>query len=614
MLLRVPSLDRVSLNPDESQYEATASYLVATGKSALAPTLGAPGTFLLFTVAHRLFGPYPIFEVRLLVQVLCLGLAWVLFWIVRREANRWCGLAAGLVFLHYGMRFEGLTVNREWFAVLMATTGIVLWLAVADRSGPRGDGVRFLGGAVTGLALWFKLQASFTVFVVPLAIAWRALERRQPGRGLRRLLVFGAGGAASGIAYLASFYRAGNLGTFLGDVLRDWNVFVRGNERIVSAAAESDLRLYLDAFLVGLPHRPLLLAAYGFAAVVAVQASVRVLRPAAPASLAARPATVACAAWLVLAMACVQLGHRFFAHYYLLMVPAVSALCGFALWWLWHEAPEARWSRWGTLLFVGLATADAILQARAASARRVRLDDVQTIVALACAAAAAGLLAYLILRPLARAPRVAAAWIGLEALLLIGLQQTTPTPRSMSHNPYSFDSLAAYLRQASRPGDRLFVWGWAPEIYSLTRLEAASEVVTSEFVVRDFLAAPDRPSLDPAWVDRMMRDLRWREPRFIVDASARSWTSTDARFYRLGLYPGFELVDLLGERYVARARIDGCTVYERRDPDGSTDPRGAPGMDSPTPQSALEPGSRAGHTRGEGRLLGRGVCHGKEDR
>ena len=72
LLLRVPSLDRVSLNPDESQYEATASYLAATGSSAFLP-YGTPGTFLVFKIMTQLFGPYPMFEVRVLVQLICLG-------------------------------------------------------------------------------------------------------------------------------------------------------------------------------------------------------------------------------------------------------------------------------------------------------------------------------------------------------------------------------------------------------------------------------------------------------------------------------------------------------------------------------------------------------------
>jgi len=114
----VPSLDRVSLDPAESQYEATASYLVATGASPFSYALGTPGTFALFTLATRVFGPYSMFEIRLLVQLMALGLAYD-----SDEGRAW---AASITALMTGeayatsartaMRmgpFAGYTENRE---------------------------------------------------------------------------------------------------------------------------------------------------------------------------------------------------------------------------------------------------------------------------------------------------------------------------------------------------------------------------------------------------------------------------------------------------------------------------------------------------------------------
>ena len=48
LLLRLPALDRIALNPDESQYEATAAYLVATGTSAFELPHTSGGTFALY--------------------------------------------------------------------------------------------------------------------------------------------------------------------------------------------------------------------------------------------------------------------------------------------------------------------------------------------------------------------------------------------------------------------------------------------------------------------------------------------------------------------------------------------------------------------------------------
>lgn len=570
VLLRAGTLRHATLNPDESQYQATASYLAGTGQSPLAYDLGSPATYWLFTFVHRAFGPYAIVPVRLLVLGICLALALMLFELVRRETNRVCGLAAGMAFLHYSMLSEGLTVNSEWFAVAMTATGLCLWLAVLDRSGTAAQGVRFLAGLATALALWFKLHAVFTVLAVPLAMVFDAVARREPREGTRRLLAFVAGGAAGGAIHLLPYWFAGNLGVYLGDVLGDWRVYVRGNEEVVRTASGGTLGVYVHGLFTDLPHRPLLLAAYGFAVLSAVQATRFALRPHGPRPFAARTSVVACAAWLVTSVATIQLGHRFFTHYYLLMVVPVAALVGFALGWLWREAPRRTSYALFALAFFLALVLDAGLHLRGAVPAALQLESPRTVLFLIYAACTAGLAIRLALRPLERAPHVAALGLALHVLLVVAIQQSVPTPRPMGHHPYRFDELVAWLGRESRPGDRLFVWGWAPEIYALTRLEAASRLVTSEYVVRDFPAAVGRPNIDPAWAERMMSDLRTREPRFIVDAGERSWTSTDARFYRLELYPGFELVELLARHYVARARVDGCVIYERVGLAGST--------------------------------------------
>jgi hypothetical protein len=124
-----------------------------------------------------------------------------------------------------------------------------------------------------------------------------------------------------------------------------------------------------------------------------------------------------------------------------------------------------------------------------------------------------------------------------------------------------------YLQQNAGPEDRLFVWGWLPEIYSLTRLEAASHLTVTQFVVNDALAERQRPVINPEFADYLMRDLRARKPRFIVDASRRSWTmldSGDPWIYDLQLYPEFEMVEMLRLEYEPVGEFDGCRVYRLR--------------------------------------------------
>ena len=142
------------------------------------------------------------------------------------------------------------------------------------------------------------------------------------------------------------------------------------------------------------------------------------------------------------------------------------------------------------------------------------------------------------------------------------------SPASFPYHPGGFPRLVAALGERAAPGDRLFVWGWLPELYTLSRLEAASRFGIAQFVVRDFGSAPFEPQIDSRYGDQLMRDLRDRHPQFIADAWRRSWTmqgSEDPWPYDLRLYPDFELLTFLRDDYLKVGTFDGCDLYARID-------------------------------------------------
>jgi len=557
LALRVPSLDRVCLNPDESQYQATASYLVATDTPPFLPW-GEPGSFGLFSGMTWVFGDYPIFELRVLVQLVCLGMAILLYRLVAAGTNRWCGLMAGLVLVHHTIRYEGLTVNRDWFASAFVLGGVALGAVALGRAPGRRTRLLFLSGLVGATGLWFKLQAGFLLVAVPVALAFEALDDGRIREGLRAIAVQVSGALVSGLLHLAPYVALGTLGEYLGSVLSDWRLFVVGNEAAVEVASGGSALLW-QGFYAGQPARPLLLAAYALAAASLGAAAWRVARrPASSRPLLAHPTVVLFAVYVVTGMACVKLGNRFFAHYYLQMLPAVAGLVGLALYALAVEARRDRSCRALALAIVVLFVADRVVVVAG-------MDGPPGVPGVVYLALGSGIVLYAALRPLRRAGFAASALVGLEiALLVVTIQRADP-PASMSHNSFSFDRVAAFLREQAAPGDRLFVWGWAPEIYSLTEMESASHITVTQHVVQDHIAGTGPPpGIDPRWAGRLLRELRAREPRFIVDAAERSWFSSNREVYRLSHYPDFELVALLREDYRQVATLDGCVVYTRR--------------------------------------------------
>jgi len=191
IVLRAPALERIALNPDESQYEATASYLASTGTSGFAAQHGVPATFAVYAQAARWFGSYAVFPIRLLILSICFATTALLFLALRTDCGRPIALLSAAVFLHHNLAFEGLSANREWFVVLPLYLGswLVTRAVPRETTGDDRPGWIFVGGLLCGLAVWFKLQAIVLALSVPAWLVWHGLRTRAPVATLRRGLV-----------------------------------------------------------------------------------------------------------------------------------------------------------------------------------------------------------------------------------------------------------------------------------------------------------------------------------------------------------------------------------------------------------------------------------------
>lgn len=111
--------------------------------------------------------------------------------------------------------------------------------------------------------------------------------------------------------------------------------------------------------------------------------------------------------------------------------------------------------------------------------------------------------------------------------------------------------VAAYIRENSTPDDRIFVWGFHPDIYLFSDRRPASRYVITSFVtglIPWTNTAPDRDTAYaavPGAMDAVLHDLVTRPPLFIVDCSAgpnRHWQK-----YPLAAYPALHA--FVQERY-----------------------------------------------------------------
>ncbi len=544
LIVRVPSLDRIALNPDESQYEATASYLLATGASPYSYPYGTVTTFALYKTMAAIFGPYCMFEVRVLVMLIVLAMAVMLYSLVSRAASCWCGLLSGLVFLHYNLFFEGLSANREWFSGFLILASLLLFALAEGRR-------RWLlctAGLVAGCALWFKLQAAYLLLPVPLVMAWRGATGGRYGAALGRITAYCAGVASAIVLHLLPFLFAGTLPKYLESLSTRLDIYVLGNE-----AATGELHVSSPAMLFwDVPQRSVLIAAYSGAALLTVAALTLGRRRGLP--FADHPIAPLFVLYLLAALMAVRMGGLFFDHYYLFLVPPVAGLLGLTAHFFTVIDRGAVLGRIAGAALIVLLLAHWLTVLRSGP------------VALSYVIISVALLGVIAWRPSRLIPAVVVAMLWMESAALILQSQPLKRPDSLPFHSRGYAELVDRIDTLREDGDRLFVWGWAPEIYSLTRLEAASHFSICQYVVNDYSVAAVEPTLDPFFAGMVMSDLESRRPRFIVDAWRRSWTmngSNDPRLYNLELYPEFELREFLESRYRRAGSFDGCDLYVR---------------------------------------------------
>ncbi|HSQ97017.1 MAG TPA: glycosyltransferase family 39 protein [Croceibacterium sp.] len=156
-------------------------------------------------------------------------------------------------------------------------------------------------------------------------------------------------------------------------------------------------------------------------------------------------------------------------------------------------------------------------------------------------------------------PRFAAAWLGLAALVSLGVQavQLAGVPRH--------SEMARYVSAHSAASDPLFVWGQAPWLYLDARRPSATRHVATfaltGYIFGEPLGIPTDDRIVPgAWAN-LAADFAAHPPRFIIDTEAAASAQ-----YPLRRYP--YLADMVARNYRRVASFAGGDVYERTGPSG----------------------------------------------
>jgi hypothetical protein len=118
--------------------------------------------------------------------------------------------------------------------------------------------------------------------------------------------------------------------------------------------------------------------------------------------------------------------------------------------------------------------------------------------------------------------------------------------------------VAAYIRDHTKPGDRVFVWGNWPALYVESNRQMASRFPG---FLRGFARGSGLPpnnwdTAPDVWPE-VQADLARNPPALIVDTAAAGWS--DFAMYPMRNYP--VLQDLVSTNYRLVATVDGVAIY-----------------------------------------------------
>lgn len=573
-----------AFNPDEAVFAARASYWTATGTSAFTSPLGVEYASEVYRLVALACGPYSMFEIRTLVAAISALMAIGIYVLVGRVTSPWCGLLSGVVFSFYNLWFEGISANREWFSVPWSLLGVLIYLAVLRHNGRSANLLAAGAGLVSGVGFCFKEQGALLAGAVPLAMLCEMWLGGEVRRWLRLLASYVAGALLAVLFYPLPFWVAGTWSQHLHFMIEWRGQFMRAN---VEPALEMPLwQLYWHVFYQDLPIRVVPLLAYAFALCSIVSVLRAGLRRDTVRGLVNGPLAIVFGAYLLTALATVQLGNRYFAHYYLFLVPPVAVLFGLATYALLgaYRGGPLRWPFLAAicvllaadLVFVPQAepieALEAVTRADVVEDDTSHLGPLPSFQTMAVLGAAAFLVLWAIIIAIRNVPplrqAVGIVLCGTASLVLavnlgwmIAKPLLFPAAVFRATPGEDYPALIGYLHEHGRAEDRIYVWGALPEIYTLARMEAASQITYPALVLMDLNRLEKGPPvIDELYADVLMADLRSRRPRFIIHVRDEGM---HPELYRLENFP--PIVELLAHDYDLVASRSGCDVYVRKD-------------------------------------------------
>lgn len=228
--------------------------------------------------------------------------------------------------------------------------------------------------------------------------------------------------------------------------------------------------------------------------------------------------------WSCMSVYCLSIGWRFSGHYYYMTYPVLAALFG------------AFWSNAVLFLF---------------TQQKWR----KNIVRIPCLS----IIFFIILVSLGYPLKKYTGFPPAIRRLVTYLEINDPTTNAIKHT-------ANYITAHTTPRDRLFVWGYCPEIYLLSGRRCATRYVHCDFLVGDvdpYLAGPRPERIKAQHWNELFSDFSRTMPVYIIDVSPTNYICFGSN--SIDKFPA--LKTFLYKYYYVEKKIGDIVLYRINKPD-----------------------------------------------
>ncbi|MFH0800097.1 MAG: glycosyltransferase family 39 protein [Pseudomonadota bacterium] len=497
--LRIPALIHPVLDVDEAIYGLFSRVWFDGGVPYVDCVETKPlGIYFFYGAIFSIFGRFNMIAVHAVTIAVVGGTAYVIYLIANSLYDRRAGFWAALFYIVFSTTYIPKYIATTIEPVMLLSVALQFWLWIRFEREGRGWWA-FGSGLAFGISCLFKYQAGMNLIILMayLGIAKPILAHERPEiehwRGFARFI---AGSLLPPLLMIAYLYRAGALDGF-------WFWNIRGSLEYVREGSAS----------IGLVHQLLTrvmpyIASTALIWVLAIYGTIALYRN-------TRHETRDFAhewlivLWLILSFVPVSAGHRFYGHYFLLLVPPMSILAAPVAARIWADKSQ-KWSRrailkWIILPAVGFTVARFFIPQINRAAGEDNLDDYRPI--------------------------------------------------------------AAYVASQTAPADRVVAWGYAPLIYWYSERLPATRFFWSDALtgrvpgLKGGIPSETAAYVNPVAWEMFMEDIRRHRPAYIIDTSPSGLH--DYQYYPILAYS--RLMEYIEGHYRGETTISGAVFYRRRD-------------------------------------------------